>query len=1483
VADITGERSHGVLQTALRCVENLTHRGAVDADAKTGDGAGVQTQLPYKLLRKALESLGVAISDDADLAVGMVFLPRDAEPADRCRSIIDACLQQEGLRILGWRTVPVDTTALGRIAADSQPTIMQVLVGRPTGLDESNYARRLYLARRCAERQARDEGYPNFYIASMSNRTIVYKGLMVAHQLPEFYLDLREPAYETALCVFHQRYSTNTLPNWILAQPFRVLSHNGEINTLQGNRNWTHAREPELESPVWGGRVADLRPLLQADVSDSASLDNAVEAIMLSGRDVRHAMMMLVPEAWENMPNMPKAHRDFYEYHACLTEPWDGPASLAFTDGVIVGATLDRNGLRPARYQLTTDNLLIMGSEAGMVEVDVKTVVEKGRLGPGQMICVDTGRHELLRNDEIKSRISAQQPYGTWVKRQRLHLDDYLANHPNGHRPDDVNELTRQQMAFGFTGEELQFVIRTMGGEGHEPTWSMGDDTALSVLASTSRSVSSYFKQKFAQVTNPPIDPIREEMVMSLDTYLGRRRSLFEETEAHARLLHLNSPLMTDEEMEQLRRIGEPAFHAITVSVLVDPSLGPQGMDEAIVRICNAAEQAIDDGATIIILSDRGVSAERAAVPMLLAVGAVHHHLIRSGRRMKASLIAETGFARDVHQVATLIGFGASAVNPFLVFATLRELVISGRLKEVDLPKALEGYEASIDAGILKIMSKMGISSVSGYHAAQIFEAIGLNQELVDRCFWGTSSRIGGVGLHDLAREALDRHSAAYANGTPKLDEGGYYRYRRDGEYHAWNPEIIKAFHRARDKGTYEEYKAYSNLVHSRPPVALRDLLEFAPDREPIQIEEVEPVERILPKFATSAMSLGALSPEAHETMSIGMNRMGGKSNTGEGGEDPRRFTPMPNGDSSNSKIKQVASARFGVTPGYLASAEQLEIKMAQGSKPGEGGQLPAHKVSAQIAALRHTLPGTPLISPPPHHDIYSIEDLAQLIYDLKQVNPRATVTVKLVAEEGIGTIAAGVAKAYADNIHVSGHDGGTGASPMSSIKFAGSPWELGLSEVQQVLVLNDLRGRVLLRSDGGMKTGHDVIVAAMLGAEEYGFGTAAAVAVGCIMARQCHLNTCPTGVATQREDLRAKFSGTPEHVVTFFTLLAQEVRELLASLGYRSLDEIVGRRDLLKQVVVGEDPRTRLLDLSRVLEDPDPEQKRPRKRTQARNDRQEEAPLDLRMISDALPALETGSPVKLRYKLRNVNRTVGAGLAGEIAYRYGDAGLDPGTIDIAFEGSAGQSFGAFCIRGLRLDLVGEANDYVGKGMGGGELIVRPPAAAPFSSQDNTIVGNTVLYGATGGTFFAAGRAGERFAVRNSGAKAVVEGVGDHGCEYMTEGVVVILGETGRNFGAGMSNGVAYVLDESRELPKKLNPELVGMQQVTAGADIVLLHTMVSRHRDATGSRRAKEILERWEAYLPLFWKVAPHFALTEEGPMTIVHRHLESIKAGAA
>jgi len=1487
VADTSGVRSHRILATAIECVTNLTHRGAVSADLRTGDGAGVSTQIPYALFRGVLSRQGIPLVDDDDLAVGMVFLPRDDTPArERSRAIVDQALARQCLQRLLWRTVPIDASVLGDLGARSRPWIEQVLVGRPRGMSNLDYSRRLFLARKEMERRATAEDIQGFYLPSFSNRILVYKGLLVAHQLPTFYKDLRDPQYETALAVFHQRYSTNTFPNWYLSQPFRTLAHNGEINTLAGNQNWSRARERDLESAVWKNEVNELAPLIQPGGSDSSALDNVLETLMLSGRDIRHAFMMLIPEAWENMPNMPKERRAFYEYHACLSEPWDGPASMTFTDGVFVGATLDRNGLRPARYQLTADGMIVMGSEAGMVHLEPGSIVEKGRLGPGQMIGVDTAKGVLLYNDDIKNEIAAGRPYRAWVQRQVLHLDSWLANRVPLDVPADPLDVARHQVAFGYSAEELEFVIKPMGAEGKEPTGSMGDDTALAVFSSRPRLTYAYFKQKFAQVTNPPIDPIREELVMSLDSYLGGRRSALEETEQHARLVHLASPLMIDEEMEALRRIAEPAFHAITIPVLFDASAGPGGMETAIRWLCSQADMAVDDGATILILSDRGVSASRAPIPMLLAVGAVHHHLIRQGKRMKASIIAETGEARDVHQLALLIGFGASAVNPYLAFASLRALVTEAEsavkdiLKRISFDKAIENYEKAVDAGLLKIISKMGISTISGYHAAQIFEAIGLDQSTLDLCFTGMQSRIGGVGIEQLAAELLQRHAVAYADSrAPVLPAGSFYRYRRDGEYHAYNPEVWRQLHKAVKSGDYDDYRQYASIVQSREPVTLRDLMEFVPG-EPIPLEEVERAEEVVKRFVTAAMSLGALSPEAHATMAIGMNRLGAKSNTGEGGEDAARRVVQPNGDTSNSKIKQVASARFGVTPVYLASAEEIEIKIAQGSKPGEGGQLPAFKVSAQIAALRHTLPGTPLISPPPHHDIYSIEDLAQLIYDLKMVNPRARVAVKLVAEEGVGTIAAGVAKGYADVVHISGHDGGTGASPLSSIKSAGAPFEIGLAEAQQVLVMNDLRGRVRVRADGGMKTARDVVVAAMLGAEEYGFGTAAAVAVGCKMARQCHLNTCPVGVATQREDLRAKFLGTPENVVTFFMHLAHEVREILAAHGYRSLDEIIGRVDLLRQVRAGEDPRVHSIDLSRLLKPIDPGSDRLRKRSQLRNDRVDQ-PLDDLILGDIGDAIEQQRPVSLSYPITNQNRTVGARIAGQIAYRFGDTGLPPNTIELRFTGSAGQSFGAFAFRGMQLLLTGEANDYVAKGMGGGEVIVRPHADATFATHENTIVGNTVMYGATGGKLFVAGRAGERFGVRNSGALAVVEGVGDHGCEYMTEGVVVILGETGRNFGAGMSNGVAYVLDETRDFPKRINPELVGLAQVTAAADIEILQTLIRRHHEVTESKRAAAILDRWESYLPLFWKAAPHFALTEDGPMTIVNRHLRSLKEG--
>ena len=1484
VADVSGKRGYRILDLALECVTNLTHRGALDADAKTGDGAGVLFQLPQAFFVAEAGRLGANVERPEDLGVAMVFLPgRDGEAAARCREALERAAANHGLATFGWREVPIDPSELGASAARSQPRIEQFILGRRPGLSDEEFERALYLVRKEAERWAAAEGIADFYVPSLSHRTLVYKGLLVAHQLKKFYQDLRNPQFETSLAVFHQRYATNTFPDWVRAQPFRLLAHNGEINTRQGNKNWMRAREPELHSKLWGDQLGQLKPIIQAGGSDSMELDNVLEAVVLSGRDPLHALMMLIPEAWENMPNMPRARRDFYEYHACVSESWDGPASIAFSDGVFVGATLDRNGLRPARYQLTSDGLIVMGSEVGMLALDEERIVQKGRLGPGQIIAVDTARGKLLTNDEIKDEVVSRQPYGEWVREHRVHLDDYLKTCSIETVSPDHN-LAQQQVVFGYTREELQYVLKPMAGDGKEPVGSMGDDTALAVLEKRRKLLPYYFKQKFAQVSNPPIDPIREELVMSLDVYLGQRRSLFEETPEHARLLHLTSPLMVNEEMDAVRDLDNGSFAAETLPCLFPVARGPDGLKPALECLCRAASDAIDRGKNILVLSDRSVDAASAPIPMLLAVGAVHHHLIREGRRMRASLVVETAEARDVHQIALLIGYGASAVNPYLAFETVAGMFFSGAFRDTpDVNKALSNYQSAVDAGVLKIMSKMGISPVSAYQGAQIFEAVGLGPEVVDAAFAGTPSRVGGIGFREIAEDVLERHHHAFAaEDGVRIEDGGFYKFRRDGDYHGFNPDMVRSLHRAMegddpDPADYEEYR---RLVEAREaPAALRDLLRFKKGA-PIPLDEVQPIGDIMKRFATGAMSLGALSPEAHETVAIGMNRIGGKSDTGEGGEESRRYYERRNGDTPNSAIKQVASGRFGVTPAYLAAARELEIKMAQGSKPGEGGQLPGHKVSEYIAAIRHTLPGTPLISPPPHHDIYSIEDLAQLIYDLKMVNPRAKVCVKLVAEEGVGTIAAGVVKGYADLIHISGCEGGTGASPLSSIKNAGLPWELGVAETQQVLVQNDLRSRVVLRTDGGFRTGRDVVVAAMLGAEEYGFGTAALVAIGCQMARQCHLNTCPVVVATQRDDLREKFTGTPDDIVRFFGFVAEEVRQLLAELGYRTLEEVIGRMDLLEPVDELDDARARTLDLRPLLWVPD--DGRPLRCQQERNDRAEEI-LDDQILIDVAQAIEGKGEAKRSYPIRNVNRTVGARVAGEIAHRHRLEGLPEGTIELQFTGSAGQSFGAFCHRGLRLLLTGEANDYVGKGMGGGEIALRPSPDATFESHENVIMGNTVLYGATGGSLFAAGRAGERFAVRNSGGKAVVEGVGDHGCEYMTEGVVVILGETGRNFGAGMSNGIAYVLDEHGDFASKLNPELVALKRVNAPEDVEMVQALIQRHVQLTESRRGREVLEHWERYQPLFWKVAPHSAMTEEGPQTIIRRHLESLRAALA
>jgi glutamate synthase (NADPH/NADH) large chain/glutamate synthase (ferredoxin) len=1458
IADIEGRASHRVVQLAVEALVRLTHRGAVSADAASGDGAGITIQIPRALLADDAAELGLAEKDLERLGVAMVFLPADERHRPYARELLEGAATRSGLRVLGWRPVPIDPSMLGGLAKDTLPGIEQLLVARPDDLPAADYERALYIGRRRAEASYREHDV-DAYIVSMSSRMIVYKGLMVAPQLEAFFSDLGDERAVSSLALFHQRFATNTLPNWKLAQPFRMIGHNGEINTLLGNRNWMSAREPELTSAVWGDELPELMPVIWPIGSDSASLDEAFELLVVSGRDLLQAMRMLVPEAWENDPDMDPRLRAFYEYHACLMEPWDGPAAIAFTDGVVAAAAMDRNGLRPARYKVTTDGLVVMASEVGLLDIDLRDVVESGRVGPGEMIAVDTAERRFLRNDEIKERLCSARPYAQWVEGNLSHLEPVRqADHdavPSLAGP----ELAAAQVLHGYTREEIKQVIMPMAAEGKEPTGSMGDDTPLSALTDNQRLLYTYFRQRFAQVTNPAIDSIRERVVMSLETYLGKRHSILEERPEAARQLHLRTPLLSDEAFAALRRSGGGDLSFETLQAVFPAEEGPGAMVRALDDLCRAASAAVDEGRSVIVISDRRSGTHEAPIPMLLAVATVHHHLIRTGRRMRASLVAEAGDARDVHHLAALIGFGASAVNPYLALATVRELADAGETGENDADRAIRTFLKASEAGLLKIMSKMGIAAVASYHGAQIFEALGLSDEVIDHCFPGTTSRIGGIGLAQIAQDVLDRHQRAFSSGD--LEAGGWYKYRKGSEYHANEPPVWRALHAVVDGGGPDAYDAYTNLVYNRPATALRDLLEYASDREPIGVDEVEPVERVLQRFQTGAMSLGALSRETHEDIARAMNRIGGRANTGEGGEDPRRFSFDGDLRDANSAIKQVASGRFGVTPAYLAGAEELEIKIAQGSKPGEGGQLPGHKVSVYIAGLRHVLPGTPLISPPPHHDIYSIEDIAQLIYDLKMANPLARVCVKLVASEGVGTIAAGVAKAYADSIQISGCDGGTGASPLSSVKYAGDPWELGLAETQQTLVLNGLRGRVRVITDGGMHAGRDIVTAAMLGADRYGFGTSALIALGCKMARQCHLNTCPVGIATQAEELRQKYFGTPEMLITFLTHVGEEVRTIMASLGYATLDDLIGRADLLRQRQVESD-RWRSVDLSKMIT---PAQGAPLHCVQERNDRPGTS-LDDRIIAELGSALEDGSPFAGAYRIQNTDRTVGGRISVRIARTHTDTELEPATVDLHFDGAAGQSFGAWLVPGVRLTLTGEANDYVGKGMHGGEVIVRPPADAGFEAADGTSAGNTVLYGATGGSLYLSGKAGERFAVRNSGAAAVVEGVGDHGCEYMTEGVVVVLGRAGRNFGAGMSGGLAFVLDQDGSFPNRLNRELVRSDPVSDPTEIDALKRMIERHHELTGSKRAQEILADWPRQLEAFVRVAPKLTPSRAG-----------------
>jgi len=1470
VASIHGRRSNEILKKALGCVCNLQHRGAVDADAQSGDGAGVLTQIPIELFRKEIESMGHKLFDDSDLAVGMFFLPReDAYAQAHCRKVAEEVVKSRGLMPLDWRTVPVHPDVLGDKAAAHAPLIEQLFVVRPSAdeLDDERFESVLYLCRREIEKNVAEKEIDDFYVCSLSSKTIIYKGMFTAPQLERFYTDLHSPDYFTSLALFHQRYSTNTFPTWALAQPFRMLAHNGEINTIRGNRNWLRAREADFQSDRWADDIGLLKGTIQACGSDSASLDNGLELVTQSGRSILHALMMMVPAAYRSELNKTSPEvRGFYEFHELIAEPWDGPAALAVSDGRWVAACLDRNGLRPARYKITSDGVLLMSSEVGVGQFPDDIVIEKGRLAPGEMIAIDTENGELLRNEEIKSRIASSRPYNQWVADNLTTLDN--ADHLKQLKATALDEeaYLGTSGTFGYNDEEWQTIILPMLQTGQEPLGSMGDDTPLAVLSQRPRLLCHYFRQIFAQVTNPPIDPIREKLVMNVNAYLGRKPNWLDESAEHAKQLWLNSPVLTNTRLDVIRSLDKDHLRSVTISCTFPAAEGPTGLKNRLQALCHEAKQAIEDGAALVILSDRGADRSAAAVPMLLATAALHHELIRSGMRMRCSIVCETGECRDVHQFACLIGYGASAINPYLVWDAIAFQLENpkSKLGDASEQELIENYVQAVDKGILKIMSKMGISKLSSYHGAQIFEAIGLGNEFVNQYFTATPSFIGGVGLGEVARETMERHRIAWEEASAgKPAPTGFYRFRRDGERHAVTPNVLQTLHKfvgikGEDQaGAIDDYREFVTAVEGNRPISLRDLMRFKP-QNPIPIDEVEPEEEILRRFTTAGMSFGALSPEAHEGLAMAMNRIGGKSNSGEGGEDRARFTPDENGDSRNSKIKQVASGRFGVTAEYLASASEIEIKIAQGAKPGEGGQIPGHKVSALIARLRHSTPGIMLISPPPHHDIYSIEDLAQLIYDLKQVNPRAKVCVKLVAEAGVGTIAAGVAKAHADIILISGFDGGTGASPLSSIKFAGSPWESGLAETQQVLLLNKLRNRVTLRTDGGLRTGRDIVIAAILGAEEYNFGTAAMLALGCVYVRQCHLNTCPVGIATQDEKLRGKYKGTPDGVVRYLRAVAAEARQILADIGVHSLDELIGHTEYLEQISIPDHPKANTLDLSAIFHVPDIDDLTPRIHTWERNDKHEDQPLDQKILQDVKSTLQTRKPIQLEYKIRNIHRCIGTQLSGEIAYRFGDEGLPDNTIQLNLKGSAGQSLGVFLVRGVHIHLTGEANDYVGKGMNGGEIVLVPPAQAPYDPSENIICGNTCLYGATGGRLYAYGRAGERFAVRNSGAVAVVEGIGDHGCEYMTNGCVVILGPTGKNFGAGMSGGSAYILDADKRFKGLLNPDMVEARRIEDPADAATLQTLIEDYARKTGSSHARRILDEWSASIERFWKVAP-------------------------
>ncbi|MBK8012488.1 MAG: glutamate synthase large subunit [Deltaproteobacteria bacterium] len=1462
VAHIKGEKSRSIVEQGLEVLRRLSHRAACGCDPETGDGAGILLQLPHRFFKRVGVELGFDIPPRRSYGVGQVFLPSDDKARAACERAIEEVVRAEGQRIVGWRDVPTDPRHVGRIAAQVVPVFRQVYIARRR-LPPSTFERKLYIIRKLIGSRVRSEGLDPqglFHIASLSSETIVYKGFLLPAQLPQFFPDLQDDAMVSAIALVHSRFSTNTFPAWDLAQPFRFIAHNGEINTLSGNRNWMLARRSLLQSAKFGGPLERLFPIIVPGKSDSAQFDNMLELLHLGGRSLPHSMMMMIPEAWESHEEMSPELRAFYRYAASLLEPWDGPAAIVFTDGQIVGGTLDRNGLRPARYLITEDDRVVLASETGVIDVPPEQVRAKGRLQPGKMFVVDTEEGRIIDDQELKRDIAGRFPFGRWLEKNLLDVDQF----PEVPAPDlfDEEGLRRQQQAFGYTEEDVRVLIAPMAQNGEEPVGAMGSDTPLAVLSQFAPNLSNYFHQLFAQVTNPPIDPIRESLVMSLTTTIGPTGNTFDETPEQCHRLKINSPILSSAELAKVASLREGVFEPAKLSMLYYVSEGPEGLERAVDRLCAQAMSAIDDGHNILVLSDRGVDAKRVAVPALLAVAAVHQHLVREGIRMQAGLVVETAAAREVHDFALLIGYGAAAVNPYLALETVRRLCEDGSVDKTP-DEAEKNYVHAIEKGILKILSKMGISTLASYRGAHLFEALGLDRALVDKCFTDTPSRIQGVGMLELGTEVLERHRGAFephATDAP-LPIGGQYQWRRRGEAHMWNPATIAKLQAAASANDPKLFKEYCDLIdgEDRELINLRSLLDFnEEDVTPVPIEEVEPATSIVRRFVTGAMSFGSISAEAHETLAIAMNRIGARSNSGEGGEEEHRFHRDDNGDLRRSAIKQVASARFGVTTNYLVNADDLQIKVAQGAKPGEGGQLPGHKVDERIAKVRHSTPGVTLISPPPHHDIYSIEDLAQLIYDLQTVNPKARVSVKLVSSAGVGTIAAGVAKARAGCVVIAGWDGGTGASPVSSIKHAGVPWELGLAETQQVLIQNDLRRRIRVQVDGGLRTGRDVVIAALLGAEEFGMATAALIVEGCVMMRKCHLNTCSVGIATQDPALRKRFRGNPDHVVNFFFLLVEDVRRRMASLGFRTVDEMVGRVDRLKVSRHREHWKASRIDLSEMLVTPRPFG-HPTLRSLAPEPWDLSDHLDHRLIREASGPLEGNGRIELNLPVNNTHRAVGAMLSGEIAKRHGARGLADDAIHVNLTGSAGQSFGAFLARGVTLELAGDANDYLGKGLSGGRVIVYPPSGSRFVPEDNIIIGNTVLYGATSGEVFISGLAGERFAVRNSGANAVVEGVGDHGCEYMTGGRVVVLGTIGRNFAAGMSGGIAYIFDRENLVKKRVNLGMVELESLYDESEIWFIYNMIEEHVRHTGSPLGARLLDNWEHVVPRFVKIMPN------------------------